>query len=160
MSMLSWVVHTHRRAYEHGLGKPHPDEQGKPEDPTALCSSYRSIRTWRITRARTGLSLPAGYLYKLWDRVAFNCGYQPRHHACASLYGSLNQGFTQSHSQRTNLRSLHTKWQEYGLGADEAAASAIPRESQEQRGRDHSLNLLAHSWTKGFYFIIKVFFNL
>ena len=31
------------------------------------------------------------------------------------------------------------------IGADEAASSAIPRESQEQRGRDHSLNLLAHS---------------
>ena len=24
-------------------------------------------RTWRITRARTGLSSPAGYLYKPWD---------------------------------------------------------------------------------------------
>jgi hypothetical protein len=32
------------------------------------------------------------------------------------------------------------------LGADEATASAIPRRnSQEQRGRDHSQYLLAHS---------------
>ena len=41
---------------------------------------------WRITRARTGLSPPAGYLYKPWDRVAFKHGYQPRHHS------SLAQG--------------------------------------------------------------------
>ena len=33
-------------------------------------SSYNAlsnIQTWRITRARTGLSPLAGYLYKLWD---------------------------------------------------------------------------------------------
>ena len=30
-------------------------------------SALSNIRTWRITRARTGLSPPAVYLYKLWD---------------------------------------------------------------------------------------------
>ena len=30
-------------------------------------SALPNIRTWRITRARTGLSPPAGYLYKPWD---------------------------------------------------------------------------------------------
>ena len=60
-----------------GLGRLHPDEQEEPEHPTALCTSYPSIRTWRITRARTGLSPPAGYLYKPWDRVASKCGHQP-----------------------------------------------------------------------------------
>ena len=43
--------------------------------------------------APTGLSPPADYLYKLWDRVAFNYGYQPRHHACANKHhSSLAQG--------------------------------------------------------------------
>ena len=30
-------------------------------------NALSDIRTWRVTRARTGLSPPAGYLYKLWD---------------------------------------------------------------------------------------------
>ena len=30
-------------------------------------NALSNIRMWRITRARTGLSPPAGYLYKLWD---------------------------------------------------------------------------------------------
>ena len=43
--------------------------------------------------ARKGLSPPAGYLYKPWDRVAFKRGYQPRHHACANKHhSSLAQG--------------------------------------------------------------------
>ena len=76
-----------------GLGRPHPDEQEKPEHQTALCTSYPSIRTWMITRARTGLSPFAGYLYKPWDRVAFKHGYQPRHHICANKHHfSLAQG--------------------------------------------------------------------
>ena len=66
--------------------RPHPDEQEETEHPMALCTSYSSIRMWRITKARTGLSPPAGYLYKSWDRVAFKRGYQPRHHS------SLAQG--------------------------------------------------------------------
>ena len=43
--------------------------------------------------ARTGLSPPAGYLYKPWGRIAFKGGYQPRHHACTKKHhSSLAQG--------------------------------------------------------------------
>ena len=84
MSKLDWVVHMQMKSLINGLGWPHPDEQKESEHPTALCTSYPSIRTWRITRARTGLSPPAGYLYKPWDRVAFKHVHQPRHHACAN----------------------------------------------------------------------------
>ena len=43
--------------------------------------------------AHTGLSPPAGYLYKLWDRVAFKRGHQPRYHTCANKHhSSLAQG--------------------------------------------------------------------
>ena len=76
-----------------GLGRPQPDEQEEPEHPTALCASYSSTRTWRITRDRTGLSPPAGYLYKPWGKVAFKRGHQPRHHAYAhEHHSSLAQG--------------------------------------------------------------------
>ena len=93
VSKLIWVVHTDRKANEHGLGRPHPDEQGKPEHPMALCTSYPSIRTWMITRAQTGLSPHADYLYKLWDKVAFKYGYQPKHHTCVNKHhSSLAQG--------------------------------------------------------------------
>src|SRR6185312_16302314 len=82
-----------RKSPINGLGRPHPDGQEEPVHTTALCTSYSSIRTWRITRARTGLSPPAGYLYKPWDRVAFKCSHQPRHHAYANEYhSSLVQG--------------------------------------------------------------------
>jgi hypothetical protein len=63
-----------------------------------------------------------------------------------SLYSSLNQGFAQSHSQGTNLRNLDTKYQEHGLGADEAAAGVIPQGNHKSKGvENHSLILLAHS---------------
>ena len=40
-----------------------------------------------------GLSPPAGYLYKPWDRVAFKRGHQPRDHAYANEHhSSLAQG--------------------------------------------------------------------
>ena len=43
--------------------------------------------------ARTGLSPPAGYLYKPWGRIAFKRGHQPRHHAYANEHhSSLAQG--------------------------------------------------------------------
>ena len=58
-----------------------------------IIRALSNIRTCRITRARTGLSPPAGYLYKPWDRVAFKRGYQPRHYACANKHhSSLAQG--------------------------------------------------------------------
>ena len=44
-------------------------------------------------KARTGLSPPAGYLYKPWGRIAFKRGHQPRHHAYANEHhSSLAQG--------------------------------------------------------------------
>ena len=93
MNKLKWVVHMQRKSLIDGLGRPHPDEQEEPEHSTALCTSYPSIRMWKITRAQTGLSPPAGYLYKPWDRVAFKRGYQPRHHAWANKHhSSLAQG--------------------------------------------------------------------
>jgi len=55
-------MHTHRKAYDHGLGRPQPAEQDRPNQPMALCTSYHSIQMWRVTRARIGLSPPAGYL--------------------------------------------------------------------------------------------------
>ena len=86
-------MHTHRKAYEHGLGRPQTAEQDEPEQPTAVCTFYHSIRTWRVTKARMGLSPPASYFYKPWDRVAFKRGYQPRHYACANKHhSSLSQG--------------------------------------------------------------------
>ena len=43
--------------------------------------------------ARTGLSPPAGYLYKSWGRITFKRGHQPRHHAYANEHhSSLAQG--------------------------------------------------------------------
>ena len=43
--------------------------------------------------ARTGLSPPAGYLYKPWGRIAFKRGHQSRHHAYANEHhSSLAQG--------------------------------------------------------------------
>ena len=43
--------------------------------------------------ARTGLSPPAGYLYKPWGRIAFKHGHQPRQHAYANEHhSSLAQG--------------------------------------------------------------------
>ena len=93
MSKPNWVVHTQKKSLINGLERPHPDEQEEPEHPMALCTSYPSIQTWRITRARTGLSPPAGYLYKPWDRDSFKHGHQPRHHAYANEHhSSLVQG--------------------------------------------------------------------
>src|SRR6185503_5460249 len=39
-----------RKSLINGLGRPHPDEQEDPDHPTALCTSYSSTRTWRITK--------------------------------------------------------------------------------------------------------------
>ena len=46
-----------------------PSDDARRRQFGTLCTSYPPIRTWRITRARTGLSPPAGYLYKPWERL-------------------------------------------------------------------------------------------
>ena len=52
-----------------------------PTNHAALCTSYPPIRTWRITRAQTGLSPPAGYLsihgIELHSNVVINLGITP-----------------------------------------------------------------------------------
>ena len=72
-----------RKSLINGLGRPHPDEQEEPEHPTALCTSYSSTRTWRITGDRTGLSPPAGYLHLL--ATSTNCGVESHSNVVINL---------------------------------------------------------------------------
>ena len=49
-------------------------------------NALSNIRTWRITRARIGLSSPASYLYKRGTIRQLSGIVQPRHHVYAIRY--------------------------------------------------------------------------